>query len=463
MIASTSSASTAATTYDAPPDTRRQGRPGGKALESPESPPWPPFFELPFVFELRPKTSPPPSRGVAAEGNAETPASSPGETTASGSSSSFSCPSGHEKSTTYVLADALSGLGEDWDWEPPRAASHTRSSAPNLSTPRPESASSSFSSSPRSPPFATSSTRPTPMALCAPLLASTAALTCFAAARTAKVASSCASAAAHPAGSAAASSAASARVFRSAAASSASLARSSRIPLCAWNSANERASISSTRKSSTRMRFRIMPYVSLNCDSSLVARPVSSARLRLRREVFPGGDDHRAHRVEAAAPGAAGHLRVLARGQTAEVGPVVLAQVLEAHAARGRVDAHGEGLRREQRLDHTAAKQHLDDFLHDGEQPGVVHAEAAPGGARARGAPAAACGRSGTGGSNNAHRRRVCRASPRSSLNPNRSASPPSRRTDAWKTQTSPSAGARGARARESAPPTRSCPDRARP
>ena len=102
------------------------------------------------------------------------------------------------------------------------------------------------------------------------------------------------------------------------------------------------------------------------------------ARLRLRREVFPGGDDHRAHRVEAAAPGAAGHLRVLARGQTAEVGPVVLAQVLEAHAARGRVDAHGEGLRREQRLDHAAAKQHLDDFLHDGEQPGVVHAEAAP-------------------------------------------------------------------------------------
>ena len=102
------------------------------------------------------------------------------------------------------------------------------------------------------------------MALCAPLLLRTAALTCFAAARAKKVASSCFSAAAHPLGSAKDSSSMSFRTFLSAAASSASAARSSLIPRCAWNSANERASMSSTRKSSTRIKFKIMPYVKRN-------------------------------------------------------------------------------------------------------------------------------------------------------------------------------------------------------
>ena len=101
-------------------------------------------------------------------------------------------------------------------------------------------------------------------------------------------------------------------------------------------------------------------------------------RLRLRGERVPRRDDHRPDVVQAAPPGAARHLRVLPGQQPAKILPVVFSQVLEAYAPRGRVDAHRERLRAEQRLQNPAAEEHLHDLLDDGQQPRVVHAEAAP-------------------------------------------------------------------------------------
>ena len=65
------------------------------------------------------------------------------------------------------------------------------------------------------------------------------------------------------------------RSFSSARCPRATAALSSGADRCAWNSAKLRRSMSSTFKSSTRSRFKIMLYVRRNWLSSLVADPVS--------------------------------------------------------------------------------------------------------------------------------------------------------------------------------------------
>lgn len=45
----------------------------------------------------------------------------------------------------------------------------------------------------------------------------------------------------------------------------------------------------------------------------------------------------------------------------------MLAQGLKYDTARGRVDAHGKGLCREEHLDEALAEQHLHHLLHDGQ------------------------------------------------------------------------------------------------
>mmetsp|Transcript_12413 Transcript_12413/g.57464 ORF Transcript_12413/g.57464 Transcript_12413/m.57464 type:complete len:224 (+) Transcript_12413:3468-4139(+) len=201
------------------------------------------------------------------------PASAAVTCSVASSSEGGGCPSGQGSNTTYVFAAASSTI------EPPLFAAlalTTRSKAPCLSIPpRPPRAPEGLTSAgispaapfsaggksptPPSPPPAMKSSRPMLMAACPPRLVSTAARTSAAAARTAALAPSCATAASQPAGSAASSAAASSLTRFSAATSSASAPRLSPTLRWAWNSANDLASISSTRRSSTRIRLRIMP------------------------------------------------------------------------------------------------------------------------------------------------------------------------------------------------------------
>ena len=81
--------------------------------------------------------------------------------------------------------------------------------------------------------------------------------------------------------------------------------------------------------------------------------------------------------VDAAAARPAGELGVLAGGER-DVGLAVpLVELLEHHGPRGHVDAEGEGLGGEHRLDQARGEQLLDDLLEDRQQPGVVGGDAA--------------------------------------------------------------------------------------
>mmetsp|Transcript_8517 Transcript_8517/g.31191 ORF Transcript_8517/g.31191 Transcript_8517/m.31191 type:complete len:387 (+) Transcript_8517:1060-2220(+) len=257
-----------------PADESRHGSDGGigpsiRASSLPPPPRLPPFLPYP----------PPPNTSSSSSSSSRLPfriiiigsdgfLSSSSSALAAAASSAFSssvsagCPSGHGTKTTYVFPAASS------DATAPRAPAvdvlTIRNNAPCLSM------------SP--PPPAINNTRPAVIAAIPPLLVSTAALTSAAACLTAALACSCASAAAHPTMSDASSSAARWFTRFNAATSRARPALLSITPRCAWNSANDRASISSTRRSSTRIRFRIIPNVNRNCDWSFVALPASKLR-----------------------------------------------------------------------------------------------------------------------------------------------------------------------------------------
>ena len=55
----------------------------------------------------------------------------------------------------------------------------------------------------------------------------------------------------------------------------------------------------------------------------------------------------------------------------------MLADAVEDDRPRGHVDAHRERLRCEEQLDPTLLEEHLDDLLQDGQNPGMVDADAA--------------------------------------------------------------------------------------
>ena len=73
--------------------------------------------------------------------------------------------------------------------------------------------------------------------------------------------------------------------------------------------------------------------------------------------------------VDAAAPGPAGELRVLARGELGVALAVELDQPFQHHGAGGHVDAQREGLGGEHRAHQAADEQLLDGLLERGQQP----------------------------------------------------------------------------------------------
>ena len=81
--------------------------------------------------------------------------------------------------------------------------------------------------------------------------------------------------------------------------------------------------------------------------------------------------------VDPPAPGAAGELGVLRRGDLDVRLAVELHQLLQHHGAGGHVDAQGEGLGREDGSDASGGEELLDDLAEEREHPGVVGGEAA--------------------------------------------------------------------------------------
>ena len=69
-------------------------------------------------------------------------------------------------------------------------------------------------------------------------------------------------------------------------------------------------------------------------------------------------------------------LYVLRRPERPELFPVVLPYVVEDDRPGWHVDAHGEGLRGEEQLDEVPSEQHLHHLLQNGEDAGVVDADA---------------------------------------------------------------------------------------
>lgn len=89
-----------------------------------------------------------------------------------------------------------------------------------------------------------------------------------------------------------------------------------------------------------------------------------------------GHHGDRAAAVVLASPAcAARHLDELGAGHLAARDAVELVEVREDDCFRGHVDAHREGLRREQDLDVVLLEQDFDDFLDDREQARVVDAD----------------------------------------------------------------------------------------
>ncbi len=81
--------------------------------------------------------------------------------------------------------------------------------------------------------------------------------------------------------------------------------------------------------------------------------------------------------VDAAPPGPAGELGVLAGGDVGVGLAVPLDQLLHDHRAGGHVDAERQGLGREDGLDQALHEELLDHFLEPGQHPGVVGGDAA--------------------------------------------------------------------------------------
>lgn len=80
--------------------------------------------------------------------------------------------------------------------------------------------------------------------------------------------------------------------------------------------------------------------------------------------------------VDAAAPGPAGELRVLAGGDVGVLLAVPLDELLQHHGPRGHVDAERQGLGREDRLHQTPYEQLLDDLLERRQHARVVRGDA---------------------------------------------------------------------------------------
>mmetsp|Transcript_12313 Transcript_12313/g.36816 ORF Transcript_12313/g.36816 Transcript_12313/m.36816 type:complete len:424 (-) Transcript_12313:585-1856(-) len=87
--------------------------------------------------------------------------------------------------------------------------------------------------------------------------------------------------------------------------------------------------------------------------------------------------DHVTLRVEAAAAGAAGHLRVLAGTGHAVRLPVPLAHGGEDHGAGGHINAHGKGLSGEEQANVALLEEELHHLLEQGQEARVVQAHAA--------------------------------------------------------------------------------------
>mmetsp|Transcript_20675 Transcript_20675/g.66543 ORF Transcript_20675/g.66543 Transcript_20675/m.66543 type:complete len:612 (-) Transcript_20675:398-2233(-) len=89
--------------------------------------------------------------------------------------------------------------------------------------------------------------------------------------------------------------------------------------------------------------------------------------------------DHRhdrPSRVEPPPARAAAHLDVLARGEVPEGGAVELGQLGEDDGLGGHVEAHGEGLGREEELDEPLLEEDLDELLEQRQEPRVVDGDA---------------------------------------------------------------------------------------
>ncbi len=91
------------------------------------------------------------------------------------------------------------------------------------------------------------------------------------------------------------------------------------------------------------------------------------------------GHDDVAEGVHAAATGAAGHLLELVGDQGAAAPAVPLAHPADDHGPGRHVDAEGEGVGREDDLHQAAPKENFDQLLEQGQQAGVVEADALPG------------------------------------------------------------------------------------
>ncbi len=91
------------------------------------------------------------------------------------------------------------------------------------------------------------------------------------------------------------------------------------------------------------------------------------------------GHDDMAEGVHAPASGAAGHLLELVGDQRAAAAAVPLAHPADNHRPGRHVDAEGEGVGREDDLHQAAAEKDLDELLEQGQESGVVEADALAG------------------------------------------------------------------------------------